>query len=206
MTDLLTLTREHDLPPRWDGHAVLWEGWDGHPVIYICPPPDVPDCCLECGSVERRIINSGLRAVDDTITSAQIFQATSVTGRGGGASGPPRLRGIAFRELHVSRCPDCHHDIVHDLATSEAWDLDATDYGDAGSEPPEGPGESPPPPPRPSAPALAPRRARGGPKPARRSRPDGSCTACDDHHSPTKPCGAPAPPPSGWRTQGRTSP
>lgn len=205
MSDLLIVAREHDLPPRWDGRAVLWEGWDEQPMVFICPPPDVPGCCLECGSVERCIINSGLRAVDETITREQIFQATCVTGEMRRAGGPPRLGSIAVRELHVSRCPDCHHDIVFDLATSETWDLDATDYGNAGSVQPERLGESSTPLQRSSVPVPASRRARGGPKPPRRTRPDGSCTACDDHHSPTRPCGAPAPPPSGWRTQGRTT-
>ena len=35
--------------------------------------------------------------------------------------------------LALFRCPECEHDYVLDLANDEAWDLDPTDYTDAGS-------------------------------------------------------------------------
>ena len=73
MSDLLTLLREHDLPPRWDGHAVWWEGW--HPGIvpvFICPPPRRPLCCEGCGSLAEPVSNCGLVAVWASLTPEDI--------------------------------------------------------------------------------------------------------------------------------------
>ena len=33
MSDLLTMLREHDLPPRWDGHRTLTH-WPDHSHLY----------------------------------------------------------------------------------------------------------------------------------------------------------------------------
>lgn len=44
MSDLLTMLREHDLPPRWDDRLVAWRGWETQPPAFICPPPR-QECC-----------------------------------------------------------------------------------------------------------------------------------------------------------------
>ena len=38
----------HDLPPKWDGRTVTWQGWQSEPT-FICPPPK-PTPCRSCGS------------------------------------------------------------------------------------------------------------------------------------------------------------
>jgi len=43
---------------------------------------------------------------------------------------------VAEWRLDAFRCPDCHHDVVSDMQTGEVWDLDLSDYGDAGSTDP----------------------------------------------------------------------
>lgn len=111
MTDLLTLAREHDLPPKWDGVVVRWRGWRTLPDarIFICPPPKEIDHCKNCGSIAQSRINYGHRTV---------FLA-----------GKDRDAG----SLTAYRCPDCLHDLVEDETTGEWFDLDHTDYGPEGS-------------------------------------------------------------------------
>lgn len=50
-------------------------------------------------------------------------------------AGPARLTNSEriVANLAAFRCPDCEHDYVLDFANDEAWDLDPTDYTDAGS-------------------------------------------------------------------------
>ena len=111
MTDLFTATREHDLPPRWDGYPVTWDGWKlDH--IWICPPPK-PEPCPYCGSLAERVTNAG------TVTITGIPRIGKIIGR------PIRHR------IYAMRCPACGHDQVYDFA--ELWDLDLTDYQDEGS-------------------------------------------------------------------------
>lgn len=123
MTDLFTHAREHDLPPKWDGYPVEWEGWVQEPHAFICPPPKDLGACGECGSLERRLHSRGTRriAYDDNVVRL----------------GKGRLQ---HREMQATlsalRCPDCHHDTVVDLWTAEVWDLDPTDYGENGSHAP----------------------------------------------------------------------
>ena len=79
MSDLLSLLREHDLPPKWDGLAVLWKGWE-----YV-PPTSMTmfhssgrDVCEGCGmlTTERGFpcwsANRGLVAVSMVITHADL--------------------------------------------------------------------------------------------------------------------------------------
>lgn len=60
MSDLLTMVREHDLPPRWDGKDVTWGDWQGPLPVFICPPPSLADtCCKACGSIGHNVHNRG---------------------------------------------------------------------------------------------------------------------------------------------------
>lgn len=113
MSDLLVLAREHDLPPKWNGIDLTWDGWRELPDVrvFVCfrgkQPP--PDHCGKCGSIERSIVNRGAGTV---FLGGKDRHAVS---------------------LMVFRCPDCHHDLVSDETTGEWWDLDHTDYGPEGS-------------------------------------------------------------------------
>lgn len=100
--------REHDLPPRWDGHPVQWGEWKPMPDVTICPPPKA-DKCVKCGSTEAANQARGVR---------QDFA---------------NVRRLLGGDLIAMRCPRCDHDVVWDLATNEWWDLDDSDYQDGGS-------------------------------------------------------------------------
>ena len=133
--DLLTLLRAHDLPPRWDGHAVWWEGW--HPGIvpvFICPPPRRPLCCEGCGSLAEPVSNCGLVAVWASLTPEDIEREGENRRRLGSLAHKRNRR--AYWRLRAYRCPDCKLDTVWDIDTDDWWTLDHTDYSDDGSEPP----------------------------------------------------------------------
>lgn len=104
MTTLhLVHSREHDLPPMWDGTPVAWGPWsrDTSSVIHHAPVDDI--ACHVCGVIEQPLLAGGWV--------------------------PRRV----VRLLAV-RC-GCGHDTVYDEQTGEVWDLDPSDYTDAGSWP-----------------------------------------------------------------------
>lgn len=112
MSDLLYLARDHDLPPRWDGHAVTWTGWTEPPVVHMCGRGAAVlsrHVCVACGSVTPTVMNTG-----------RYFVRSMRSGR------------INGRRITVFRCPDCRHDMVRDYDRAW-WDLDPSDYGDEGS-------------------------------------------------------------------------
>lgn len=135
MTDLLTLTRVHDLPPYWDGHAVLWEGWQVEPPVFLCPPPR-PVRCEGCGSRAPSVTNRGLVAVWPSLTHDDLLEEEDNRRRLGSAAHMRKPR--ARWRLRALRCPDCQLDTVWDIETDEWWTLDHTDYGDEGSARPGG--------------------------------------------------------------------
>jgi hypothetical protein len=128
MTDLLSLMRENDLPPKWDGRAVLWESWRDDSDMFVCPPPHERSVCPACGSVERRVRNRGLLAHRRSTTAETIANYVKV--------GMPGK--VAYWSLFAYRCTDCKHDQVWDMRRDELWDLDPSDYADDGSEHPDG--------------------------------------------------------------------
>lgn len=121
--DLFAATREHDLPPKWDGCPVEWGPWREAPPVLICPPPKGHGTCPECGSTATRMTATGLR---------HIAYGDNVVRVGTGRLQPREMTA----SLSAVRCPDCMHDIVVDLWTDSVWDLDPTDYEDEGSNPP----------------------------------------------------------------------
>lgn len=139
--DLLVELRQHDLPPQWDGLAVVWDGWEPSPVdpVWICPPPRTPECCTACGSPTNPVRNRGRVARFPAITHQAI--ADNDAARDRLPEGQRwRIKPKALYRLLAFRCPDCKHDVVFDSDTRESWDLDHTDYGDAGSHDPGAPG------------------------------------------------------------------
>lgn len=126
----------HDLPPRWDGLAVLWRGWEPGPAP-LCTGRRgglTRDCCESCGSVELPSLNVGTVADDPDMTAEDIERDI--------ASGELALRLRARRarrstiRLTAFRCTECGADVVLDGETW--WTLDASDYGDEGSIDPSG--------------------------------------------------------------------
>ena len=112
----------NDLPPRWDGRAVVWRGWERAPVV-LCHLPD-DSCCHACGSDKNRSMNFGLLADDDGMTAREV-RTNDTACRAG------RLVRRAWIRLVAHRCPDCGHDQVDD--GEDLWDLDPGDYTDNGS-------------------------------------------------------------------------
>lgn len=123
MTDLFTHAREHDLPPKWDGHPVEWDGWQQQGQVFICPPPKDRGVCGQCGSLAPRLHNRGVRRIAYDANVVQVGEAKL----------QPRETRASLSAL---RCPDCRHDTVVDLWVDEVWDLDITDYGNQGSDAP----------------------------------------------------------------------
>ena len=132
MSDLLTLAREHDLPPKWDGCLVVeWTHWEAQIPMFMCPPPQTRDCCPSCGSPEPSVSCRGMVAVSPEVTR-QMFDAEEENRRRLGSLAHKR-KNLALWRLHAFRCQDCRHDMVWDTHTGEWWDLDHTDYGPDGS-------------------------------------------------------------------------
>lgn len=104
----------HDLPPKWDGWPVEWEGWGFAPPIHMCGKGlDLRgDVCGKCGYVGEQPMNRG--------RAREPF--------------PWRGRFQRGRTLVATRCPHCRHDVVlTNVANPEWWDLEPADYLDAGS-------------------------------------------------------------------------
>lgn len=137
MSDLLTLARENDLPPKWNGLAVLWRGWEYVPAgTFICPPPKI-DVCEGCGmpTTERGFpawsTNRGLVAVASFLTHDDLRYEEENRARLGRIVHKRKPR--ALYRLTVFRCHSCALDTVWDHDTDEMWNLDHTDYGNEGS-------------------------------------------------------------------------
>ena len=137
MTDLLTLARENDLPPKWDGRAVIWQGWEYvGGGTFICPPRK--EVCEGCGlpTTERGFpcwsTNKGVVA-DSTRLTAEDYEAEQAAR----ARLPESLRHKFARhwwiEMTAFRCHHCQLDTVWLHSTNEMWTLDHTDYGSEGS-------------------------------------------------------------------------
>jgi len=138
VTDLLTMLREHDLPPFWDGHAVVWLPWEYAPSgVFICPPPKA-ETCESCGkpTTERGFpcwsVAKGLRADSPILTHADWVAEDAARARL-----PYLAKGKLPRHwwftLHAFHCHHCQLDTVWDQTTDEWWTLDHTDYGPEGS-------------------------------------------------------------------------
>lgn len=140
--DLLTMLREHDLPPRWDGRAVAWDGWEyvppssmtmwhsrGRDVCEGCGMPDT-ERGLPCWSTNKGYRADSARLTHDDYAAEEAARARLPFTLGGKM---PRHWWI---ELHAFRCHHCQLDTVWDTVTGEWWTLDHTDYGAEGSSPP----------------------------------------------------------------------
>lgn len=130
--DLFVATREHDMPPRWDGLAVRWTPWEPQLVGFICPPPKTRPCCSRCGSPHPPVVARGYIARSAVVTPEML--AANDAARDRLPFGQRhRVKPLALLRLHAFRCQDCRHDEVWDRDTDELFDLDPTDYGDEGS-------------------------------------------------------------------------
>lgn len=124
--DLFTATREHDLPPRWDGHPITWQEWSTAPTP-VCPRAQ--SACEECGVVGPRLTARGTISVVPDFDEGLPGEVTDLA-RARAERRPPTHVLIAVR------CPSCMHDNVWDSRTDAVWDLDSTDYTDSGSSAP----------------------------------------------------------------------
>lgn len=135
MQRTLPTDRDHDLPPRWDGWRVEWEGWTAPPDIFICPPPK-PQPCRACGSFDEQIMNRG-RSWSEPGAIRPYRRAK--TYRQSEANQKADADGSVMLHLVAYRCPDCRADRVRtfgsfvNTAAELWWDLDESDYTDTGS-------------------------------------------------------------------------
>lgn len=99
----------HDLPPRWDGRKVTWQPWREQPLVFLCGPrASGRTHCTSCRTSQPRMTCSGTVSGEDT---------------------------YPVRRLFAYRCSGCGQDTVVELAPQgmQVWELDDSDYGDAGS-------------------------------------------------------------------------
>lgn len=120
---------ERPLPVAWDDVPITWEP-DTLEVgpVFACPPPK-PSPCAGCGTLAEPVARwRGLVQH----TEPGYWDRHPVTGRV--RRHPERSWGVV--RLVLARC-GCGHDVVVDLDAGEAWDLDESDYGPAGSVHPD---------------------------------------------------------------------
>lgn len=138
MTTLhLAHSREHDLPPLWDGRRVDWSAWkDVEPGSLAFHAPADAFACTGCGWIS----DTQLRAVGRvhpepgaTFTVHRDVPSKRVPGSTWVRKTEVPAWPIA--RLVVRRCTGCGLDQVTDMETDEVWDLDPSDYTDAGSWP-----------------------------------------------------------------------
>lgn len=90
----LPTDRAHDLPPRWDGHVVVWDGWEAGALsdVRLCPP--LPrECCPACGSLAETTTNRG-RVARSGITTRQQIAARDASRRQLGWASHNRRTGL----------------------------------------------------------------------------------------------------------------
>ena len=137
MSDLLTMLREHDIPPRWDGLAVVWEGWQHAPPVHWCSARLV-DVCEGCGRPTTHrgypcwSVNWGLMPDRARLTHEDYAAENAPRARLPESLRHKRPRRWWVR-LQAYRCHHCDLDTVHDTRTGLTWTLDHADYSDTGS-------------------------------------------------------------------------
>jgi hypothetical protein len=114
----------NDLPPKWDGRPVEWEGWRNLETSMALHLPVDDLTCRACGAIGERAINSGKRL--------RTFRKEQRTKSGAIYLSTQRYR-RPVRDLFAFRCRHCGHDQVLDTSTDQLWDLDPSDYSDEGS-------------------------------------------------------------------------
>lgn len=125
------------LPAFWDGRPVTWDAFTAEPRMFICDRSKrknglhIPTCDV-CGHTGPKLRATGLRQPAPGASEPGEYLRLHRNGTPVYAQEPAP----AYRDLHATRCPECGHDQVYDMATGEAWDLDDTDYGPDGSAAP----------------------------------------------------------------------
>lgn len=127
----LVHSRRHDLPPRWDGLAVTWGEWhETRSSVRFHIPLD-QQACIACGLLDEPLVAVG------TIhpTPGEMVETTRARRLPSGRTYDRRVRVPARPHLRLLafRCLGCRADRVFDEHSHELWDLDESDYTDAGS-------------------------------------------------------------------------
>jgi len=121
--------RPHDMPPKWDGHRVLWEGWEVPPASTMRFHAK-PECCRFCGSLAEPLFNRGrVWSNPGEVTPfrrPKSYEEAAFNQRA-------RRDGSCLGSLFAFRCPDCRHDSVLEGSRGDLFDLDDSDYTDDGS-------------------------------------------------------------------------
>lgn len=122
MTLQLVHSRTHDLPPLWDGRRVDWSEWkEVDPGSLAFHSPADAFACTGCGWIP----DAQLRAVGRVHPKPGATFTVHET----------EVPAWPVAVLAARRCTGCGLDQVTDLDTGEVWDLDPSDYTDAGSWP-----------------------------------------------------------------------
>lgn len=127
------MTREHGLPPYWDGLPVLWGAWRGDTPFIMCGRAPVQSPCHSCGLIRPRALARGYTATSPLATHETLRRRRDEIAAYRPGYGMPLPRPLGFYRLTAFRCTHCGADSVYDHDTGQSWDLDDTDYGDGGS-------------------------------------------------------------------------
>lgn len=124
--------REHDLPPRWDGRPVQWDDWS-EPVWTTLDwhLGDEWRACTGCGAIDQRETCMG--RVQALPGDTRMVAVVRYTRSGHRYERTEERSSLVFAELTAMRCRHCNADVVLDHGRAEVWELDASDYGAAGS-------------------------------------------------------------------------
>lgn len=107
-----------DLPPRWDGYEVTWDGrWESSVSSLALHLPDL-GACEECGSVRSQVHRWGTYWWTWERPAHMPLR-----------DGPEKH----LRRIMAQRCQDCEHTTVTEMETHETWDIDESDLTDEGS-------------------------------------------------------------------------
>lgn len=119
----------HDLPPLWDGRRVDWSPWVEEPhTTLIFHRPAHEFACTGCGWIRDTDLHATGRLHPEpgaTFTVLPHPRARHTT----------EVPAWPVVRLAVRRCTGCGLDEVTDIETGEVWDLEPSDYTDAGSWP-----------------------------------------------------------------------
>ena len=123
-----------DLPRKWDGEPVEWQGWSaGRTTLAFHLPADAL-ACRKCGAVDEQLTNFGKRP---PATPTYPSTRTRTTRSGHQYESPVEVPSWPIVDLVANRCRHCRHDTVTDRRTDQVWDLELEDYGPDGSNPPQ---------------------------------------------------------------------
>lgn len=133
MSLTLARTRPNEFPVKWDDRPVEWNTEDPMPGRALS---HFDFTCNGCGASDAPVDCYVGRVDPAPGATFEVDRERKLP------SGRTYVRTVdvpawPLARLSLYRCLACGHDEVYDHETEQLWDLDDSDYGDAGSVDPE---------------------------------------------------------------------